>query len=34
MENITVKNILCLEEQEREEKIIHILIAEIERNFG
>ncbi len=32
MENIIVKNIFCLEEPEREERILTILIEEIKRN--
>lgn len=34
MENIIVKNIFCLEEPEREERILTILIEEIKRNSG
>ncbi len=34
MEQITVKNIFCLEEQEQEEKILALLIEEIRRNRG
>ncbi len=34
MGNITVQNIFCLEEEEREEKIVAILIEEIGKRLG